>query len=174
MESLTQFSHTDATVYSLSLQNVSLPIWNDSLGSNGGPYFILFYATAAYTVLFFGFLGLLAFRGHIKRTDVEYPQLPLILIGVCDAANGILVVYASSPSRTAPFLQSILGNFTIPMTILFRYLIMKRADTQRQLLCAVAVTTGLFLALVPSIFQLNNGKGMWYPLGSLFPGSDAI
>eukprot|EP01138_Halocafeteria_seosinensis_P000400 gb/GECG01000413.1/.p1 GENE.gb/GECG01000413.1/~~gb/GECG01000413.1/.p1 ORF type:complete len:431 (+),score=32.07 gb/GECG01000413.1/:1-1293(+) len=140
-------------------QNVSLPIWNDSLGNNGGPYFILFYATAMYSVLFFAAVLVLCYQGKIKRTDIEYPQLPLILIGVCDAANGILVVYASSPARTAPFLQSILGNFTIPMTILFRYLILKKRDNWKQLACAGAVLGGLFLSLVPSIFGLNKGKG---------------
>ena len=52
--------------------------------------------------------------------DIKFPQWQLMLVGFFDALNGILVVFASPPTRTAPFLQAILGNFLIPLTITFR------------------------------------------------------
>ena len=55
----------------------------------------------------------------LKR-DIKFPQWQLMLVGIFDALNGILVVFASPPTRTAPFLQAILGNFLIPLTITFR------------------------------------------------------
>ncbi len=56
----------------------------------------------------------------ISKEDIRFPQWQLLLIGLFDALNGVFVVYASLPDRTAPFLQAILGNFMIPLTIVFR------------------------------------------------------
>ena len=70
--------------------------------------------------------------------------------------NGVLVVYASNPSRTPPFLQSILGNFQIPMVILARFLLLRKRESRKQLFAALAVFVGLFLSLTPSIFGLGD------------------
>ncbi len=57
---------------------------------------------------------------NISREDLKFPQWQFALIGTCSALNGLLVVAASLPDRTAPFLQAILGNLLIPVTIIFR------------------------------------------------------
>ena len=124
-------------------QNVSLPLWtgsavlncNASTGeSNNGtqaagsmdPYFVLSFASFSFVVIF-GLATLVAAvvsvmtgKGYITKEDLKFPQWQFLLIGLFDALNGVFVVFASIPSRTAPFLQAILGNFLIPLTIVFR------------------------------------------------------
>ena len=100
------------------------------------PFFVLSFASLSFVVIFGAITAVMAavqiIVNHLKgeevisllskENDLKFPQWQLILIGVFDALNGVLVVFASLPSRTAPFLQAILGNFIIPLTIIFRLL----------------------------------------------------
>ena len=108
-------------------QNVSLPLWVDSTNENtSGPtvdsYFVLSFASLSFVVIFG--LGTLLIRifspKNIGETEKRFPHLLLFLVGLCDALNGALVVFASKGSRTPPYLQAILGNFLIPLTVFFR------------------------------------------------------
>ena len=98
------------------------------------PYFVLSSASFSFVVIF-GFCTLVIvatqhllnfiaqenrFKFITKKDDLFFPQWQLMLIGFFDAMNGIFVVFASPPNKTAPFLQAILGNCMIPLTILFR------------------------------------------------------
>lgn len=98
------------------------------------PYFILSSASFSFVVLF-GFITLLIlvvqcllnwvsvekqYSFLTIKDDLKFPQWQFILIGVFDALNGVLVVFASPSKRTAPFLQAILSNVSIPLVILFR------------------------------------------------------
>ncbi len=97
------------------------------------PFFILSFASLSFVVVFGTITAVLAIvqyfvnNFHTSKVnwisvenDLKFPQWQLCLIGVFDALNGVFVVFASSPARTAPFLQAILGNFIIPLTIFFR------------------------------------------------------
>jgi len=108
-------------------QNVSLPLWVDSTNGNLSgrsvdSYFVLSFASLSFVVIFG--LGTLFIRIYspqdIGETEKRFPQFLLFLIGLCDALNGAVIVFASKGSRTPPYLQAILGNFGIPLTILFR------------------------------------------------------
>ena len=109
----------------------------DPSGPVMDPYFVVSAASFSFVVIFGlttlvivlvqTFLNRIQFQdktyGFITvENDLKFPQWQLVLIGVFDALNGVLVVFASPPTRTAPFLQAILGNFMIPLTILFRYM----------------------------------------------------
>jgi len=140
-------------------QNVSLPLWIDSTNGNRSgrsvdSYFVLSFASLSFVIIFG--LGTLFIRifspQELGETDKRFPQLLLFLIGLCDALNGALVVFASKGSRTPPYLQAILGNFMIPLTILFRVLIVRKRPTLLKLLCGLAVVVGLFVCLIPTIF----------------------
>lgn len=118
-------------------QNVSLPLWIDSTNKNSShfklhsnettqpsvdSYFVLTFASSSFVVIF-GFLLVLikVFYPHkIGETERNFPQWLMFLIGMCDALNGVLVVFAGSGKRTAPYLQAILGNFIIPLTLVVR------------------------------------------------------
>ena len=113
-------------------QNVSLPLWSSATqpcnsSSNSSkytavmdPYFVLSFASLSFVVIFGITTLLIAIAGSITKDDLRFPQWQLFLIGLFDALNGLLVVYASPSARTAPFLQAVLGNFLIPLTIVFR------------------------------------------------------
>ena len=118
-------------------QNVTLPLWasaatascqhkqasvNDSTGEglSMDPFFVVTFASFSFVVIF-GFLTLIsAVFGAVTLDDLRFPQWQLFLIGLFDALNGVLIAYSSPSSRTAPFLQAILGNILIPLTIIFR------------------------------------------------------
>lgn len=111
---------------------------NATSGSGEGmdPYFVLSFSSLAFFVIsgaITAILLLLKLTLHllkadvslphvlnISREDLKFPQWQFALIGAFSALNGVLVVAASLPTRTAPFLQAILGNFLIPLTITFR------------------------------------------------------
>ena len=129
-------------------QNVTLPLWtgaassscttssdgnvsnssangsNDTGGHGGGPSMDPFFVVSSASLSFVVIFGVLTLAGVLFKAvtlqDLKFPQWQLFLIGFFDALNGIMVVYASPATRTAPFLQAILGNFMIPLTILFR------------------------------------------------------
>jgi hypothetical protein len=98
------------------------------------PFFVLSFASLSFVVIFGITTTVMllvqsltnAIAGRRVLTlltiddDLFFPQWQLLLIGIFDALNGVFVVFASMPARTAPFLQAILGNFTIPLTIFFR------------------------------------------------------
>ena len=107
--------------------NVSLPLWVDSTnGNTSGPtvdsYFVLSFASLSFVIIFgLGTLLIRIFSPHtLGETERHFPHRLLFLIGLCDALNRVLVVFASKGSRTPPYLQAILGNFLIPLTVLFR------------------------------------------------------
>ena len=118
-------------------QNVSLPLWIDSTNSGSGKsstagdsgkptvdsYFVLSFASLSFVIIFgLGTLFIRIFRPHlIGETERHFPHRLLVLVGVCDALNGVLVVFSGSGTRTAPYLQAILGNFLIPLTLIARY-----------------------------------------------------
>ena len=131
-------------------QNVSLPLWIDSTshgssstGNRTDPtqnstananssgkfyqprvdsYFVYSFASLSFVIIFgTALLFIRVFQPErLGETERRFPHLQLFLIGMCDALNGVLVVFASSGARTPPYLQAILGNFVIPMVIGFR------------------------------------------------------
>ena len=121
-------------------QNVSLPLWLDSVknctstplnnntnlllsqGTCFDSYFVYTFSTIWF-VIFFGFAMLVTklFRPHwIGRTEKEFPNYILFVVGGCGSLCGLLLVYASSSTRTAPYLQAILFNILIPLTVAVR------------------------------------------------------
>ena len=120
-------------------QNVSLPLWigtatgnpnctNASNGENSSnttgasmdPYFVLSSASFSFVIIFGVATLVSAAFGKVTKEDLVFPQWQLLLVGVADALNGVLVVFAAPAARTAPFLQSILVNIMIPLTIVLR------------------------------------------------------
>jgi len=76
-------------------------------------------------------------------------------VGAANALNGIGVVFSSLPGRTTPPSQAVLGNFAIPMTMLFRWLLLHKTPNNRQLIGAVLVVLGLFIVVFPQIFNME-------------------
>lgn len=138
---------------------VALPLWLDSrnvtqcTGTSVDNYFVLSFSSLVF-VLIFG-LGTLFIRLFFPKTigeaEKNFPHRLLLLVGLSDAVNGTLIVYASNGTRTPPYLQAILGNFLIPLTVLFRLVILRRKPTCLKLQCSVAVFIGLLISFIPTI-----------------------
>ena len=144
-------------------QNVSLPLWTDSTKENENLsgrsvdcYFVLSFASLSFVVIFgLGTLFIQIFSPQdIGETEKRFPHLLLFLVGFCDSLNGSMVVFASKGSRTPPYLQAILGNFGIPLTILFRWVISLFYSTSKK-----SENAALFLQLgVPyTLIRHENG-----------------
>ena len=113
-------------------QNVTLPLWIDSTNSISSnstgyiptvdSYFVVSFASLLFVIIFgVGSLVIIALKPNlIGETERKFPKKLLAQVGICDGLNGLLVVFASSGKRTAPYLQAILGNFLIPITLAMR------------------------------------------------------
>ncbi|ELT91749.1 hypothetical protein CAPTEDRAFT_223164 [Capitella teleta] len=102
---------------------------------------------------------LVFFPGQITTRERGFPKRYLVLVGVSQSVSALLYQYSSPGERTAPYLQSFLGNFSIPMVFLLRFLLLKRRPTLRKGLCALAITTAGMAALIPTMFpQLEDSS----------------
>lgn len=140
-------------------QSVTLPLWLDSGNDAGekakiGSYFIMSFSSLALCVSFG--LGTMYVKIYspqdIGDAEKKFPHLLLFLTGLSDALNWIIVGYAGRGSRTPPYLQAILGNFLIPLTIIFRIIFLRKKPTILKVFCGIVVFIGLFVCFVPIIF----------------------
>jgi hypothetical protein len=85
-------------------------------------YFVLSFATIASLVIFGATLLFIRLfqPDQLGEAERRFPHLQLFLAGFFNAMNGVFTVFASSGSRTAPYLQAILGNVMIPFIIALR------------------------------------------------------
>ena len=122
-------NNTKSTGYLLEAGFLTNGNRSNSSGVGGGEYqprvdafFVLSFAGISFVVIFGVTLLLIrVFQPYrLGETERRFPHSQLFLVGFFNALNGVLVVFASSGSRTAPYLQAILGNFMIPLTITFR------------------------------------------------------
>ena len=114
-------------------QYVSLPLWVDSTTHTStanqtakwkpslDSYFVVSFASLSFVIVF-GFVMLLCdciYSRYLVTTDWSSRRLFLTL-GFIQGIAGVFIVFSSSGKRTAPYLQAILGNFNIPITIILR------------------------------------------------------
>ncbi len=124
-----QSDHTNVSGYYLVDTGYSANHTNSSTGSGDeyqprvDGFFVYSFACISFVVIFgTALLFILLFQPHrLGETERRFPHSQLFLVGLFDALNGVLVVFAGSGSRTAPYLQAILGNFMIPLTMAFRW-----------------------------------------------------
>lgn len=123
-------------------QKVTLPLWIDSAGLRGAvkltnisssnsssfrhskpymdEYFVLVFSAFLFTVLFGIALLIKRFMNNFRKYDRTISHTRIFLVGMLCAVSAIFIVYSSSGTRTAPYLQAILMNISIPSTLLLR------------------------------------------------------
>eukprot|EP01065_Artemidia_motanka_P042040 TRINITY_DN5564_c0_g1_i1.p1 TRINITY_DN5564_c0_g1~~TRINITY_DN5564_c0_g1_i1.p1 ORF type:complete len:427 (+),score=179.42 TRINITY_DN5564_c0_g1_i1:64-1281(+) len=160
-------------------ENVSLPLVSDHFGAAGStPYFVVWFSSLLFFVLPLVACFPLWLSGQIGEREFRMltlrGQFGPLQIGLANALSGIMIVFASPSSRTAEYLQAILGNFLIPMTIIIRAIVMRKLPTKAQLAAAALVLAGLFVSLIPKIAgwgtsgndsQSGNLWPVWFMLG---------
>lgn len=127
------------SVMSRSATSILTPVWLDSRNNYTGnesssscdarnsdhqidAYTIMFIANFFFLV-FFGLILLvtkIVCPYLITERETKYDKREFALIGVSDTISSICFVYASSGCRTAPYLQSLAANFSIPVTFIIR------------------------------------------------------
>eukprot|EP01130_Rhizamoeba_saxonica_P009170 TRINITY_DN3728_c0_g1_i1.p1 TRINITY_DN3728_c0_g1~~TRINITY_DN3728_c0_g1_i1.p1 ORF type:complete len:286 (+),score=34.32 TRINITY_DN3728_c0_g1_i1:427-1284(+) len=88
-------------------------------------------------------------------------------IGLLDAVNGILIVYASKPTRTPPVLQAIFVNmmlfFSLPAT---KFLIKSKKNivycSFYPVASIICLLYGVLMLLLPTFISIVNGEGMMF------------
>lgn len=148
-------------------QYVTLPMWIDSTKNVTSSqnqtvewiptidsFFVLSFASSVFVTVFGSTLviNIFVFKQYsIHKTDWNHRRV-FLTVGFFQGLAAVFIVFSSSGERTPPYLQAILGNFSIPITLLLRYLFLKKVPTRRKLLSAVAVVLGLFISLIPTFY----------------------
>lgn len=85
-------------------------------------------------------------------------QLYLAAIGLCNAVNCVIIVYASPPARTPPELQAILLNGVTVCTFLLSRVFLSKRYSRREMRAVAALSVGLLLSLVPTLADIVLGE----------------
>ncbi|PVD36922.1 hypothetical protein C0Q70_03915 [Pomacea canaliculata] len=142
--------------------NVSLPVVAATMESVEGNVFTVLLYSALWFPLVFAVLALAAEGRTLKKVTVD-KSLSLAptstwrvycIMGLTMGLNGLIVVFASPPSRTAPYLQGLLSTSLIPFTVLSRFLLLRKGISLRRLGCTIAVLIGIFITVEPQIWSL--------------------
>ncbi|XP_078352281.1 crt homolog 1-like [Oculina patagonica] len=161
LSSLATMLFAFVTVTGQVTQYVTLPLWIDSTTSapqnqtvNWKPtldsYFVVSFASLSFVIVFGSVLVCSDFicPKYLVKTDWRYRRW-LLSVGCFQGVSAMFIVFSSSGSRTPPYLQAIFGNFSIPITLILRFLLLKKIPTRRKFLSAIAVVAGLFICLIP-------------------------
>lgn len=153
------------TVFSQSGQVIMLPIFVGSFnGANGqsiNPYFVLFICSLSFAIFFMGYECVRYYRSKVSFVGTRDMHKYFILIGLFNALNGLLTVYASPDKRTPADIQGILTQITVPATFLCSRLIKKEILQKNQTIGAGVVGLGVFASLIPLIVSIAQGNDIF-------------
>lgn len=127
-------------VVTLSVSTILTPLWIDSINIKNGTltnrsnvtydqfkhvnsYSVIFIVNSIYLVLSAIVLGIfiLLNLNNDSIKEIKSFKVDFLFIGFADAISTVCLVYASSGSRTAPYLQSLTSNLLIPVTFIVRF-----------------------------------------------------
>jgi len=124
-------------------------------------YFVLFFCSTLFNFAFWPPVFYLMYKGKITPEMHRYVKSnkhwKFILIGVCNAFNGILIVFSSDVTRTPAPLQAILLQVTIPFTLFFSKIILRKQYRLLQMVGAFLVICGIIVSLVPLFRAMSEG-----------------
>ncbi|XP_046340537.1 uncharacterized protein LOC124121566 [Haliotis rufescens] len=143
------------------LMNVSLPVFAGTMDQVGGDTFVVLLVSSILFPLLFAVMTFVMKYPTERSFSCFKPTANwkiLLLVGFATTMNGVLVVFASPPSRTPPYLQGILATTVIPYTVVCRFLILRKGISIRRLVCTGVVLVGLFITVEPQIWGLE-GSG---------------
>lgn len=151
-----------------------------TLPGNVGPYFVLLSCSIFFTVFFGVISAVQVLFGQLTQKSIDYAFSPsgfklLVLLGVFDAMNGVLVVFASLPWHVPSVYQTVLQQSQVPFNLILTKMVLTRDKYNwSQLFGAFITVLGIVLSLTP---DLREGKdfpsGSWWILimvGASIPG----
>jgi hypothetical protein len=159
--------YATGSILGMAGQQIMLPLFLATLGGSTGIYFILLICCVLFNVVFW---PIVAYRFKTGKIDIEGLKMTshwkLILVGIFDALNGILIVYASVMNRTPGPLQAILGQSVIPFTMLLSIPILRKRYTGNQLIGAIITFFGIAISLIPVFMHIgkSNYSNFYWPI----------
>ena len=111
-----------------TLQNLSMPLWLNTLDDCGDPFVVYQIACTMFVVMFgLCVIFLSAFKGnrffaYLKSLTLRGWVL-IVLTGIFDSLNGIFIVIASPIERTPPIIASTFPNITFIFMIVLIYVL---------------------------------------------------
>lgn len=119
---------TLCNVFSMVLMTVSLPLFAGDMVNHGSdPFTVLSFSAFWFSFVFFFILFVSKlYCQHKLKLKPQAGYFQVFIVGFLNSLNGLLVVYASDPDRTPPYLQAVLTTTSIPYTVGFRYLILRK------------------------------------------------
>ena len=146
-------------------QGLFLPFLIASLrGTHAGPYFILVLLSILFNFVFWPAVWYDHHRGKIPAIMWRYTfskrgHTLLLLTGLFDALNGLLVVNASPVERTPGALGGILGQMLIPFTIVFTRIFLNTHTYHRKAYYGIMfIMIAIVISLVPTFDSISTGK----------------
>ncbi|XP_038067525.1 uncharacterized protein LOC119737330 [Patiria miniata] len=146
---------TVLTIISNLMMFVSLPLLNNTVNKYNDYYPVILYTSFWFQPFFFGLVFINKFLNPMAETKSSVSHKLMALLGLLNATNGILVVYAADPKRTSGSLQALLATSSIVFTVIFRYIILRKGVGRARLVCTGIVLIGLFISLEPEIFNVG-------------------
>ncbi len=121
------------SIVSNAAVDVTLPIYMGFLVQSGSSPFYGAACVMFWICFIFNALNIIFFiRSKWKNEDATLLPLvtwkSVIITGFLVASMAILLCFTSLPTRTPPYLQSILVSTITPFTVLFRYLILRKSE----------------------------------------------
>jgi drug/metabolite transporter (DMT)-like permease len=147
-------------------QSIGLPLFIASFDDSTGGYFVLCWLGFLFNLIFWVLALIKGQLGIITQEMVKYTQkrhILFITLGVLNAFNGILIVYSSPLKRTHGSMQAILSSATMPFTVLFSKLILRKSYHKQQLIGVFLTVMGMSVSLIPILcnFSLENTEILW-------------
>ena len=108
--------------------NVSLPIYAGTMDVIGADTYVLLSQGVIWFVVIFVIMTQALhylFDNRITLKPTASYKI-LFIMGFLTTLNGILVVYASPPNRTPPYLQALLTTTSIPFTVICRIIWLRK------------------------------------------------
>lgn len=142
-------------------QKIALPLFIGSFGGLVGGYFTVFWCSCLFNLFFWPICLYRIYKGHITNEMKDYckkKHLKFILIGILNGLNGILIVYASSLSRTPGSQAAVLSTQVIPFTMLLSRFLLKKKYSSMQKLGGFLTMKGMAITLIPEFNSMGESK----------------
>lgn len=128
------------------------------------PYFILLICSIAFVVVFFAMMIIryIYHKLNYKFRNVTAPVYNyvghgwLVVIGVLDSLNGLILLFAAHPTPAS--LHPILPNITIPFTFVMSYILIRQKFRFKYFLgdfvSAIIVLIGVLISIIPVFIEI--------------------
>jgi drug/metabolite transporter (DMT)-like permease len=153
-------------------QAITLPLFLSTFGHYAGAYFVLFFCATCFVIAFGTGALVLYCRGDIPKLEQQRQwHKYYIAAGLCDALNGLFVVFSSFLGRVSGPLGAILSNLLIPFTFAFSrwFGVGDKEYHPRQKLALVSIFIAVLLGLTPLIKRLTSGEARVHPQAWWWP-----